>query len=76
MNICHGDFLYDVARTVFLIEFTPVAPGVSDNDKEMMLFLKKSLTELYLTQMNVTREMIQDYLSIISVLRKGECPNE
>lgn len=76
MNICHGDFLYDVARTVYLTEYTPVAAEVSDSEKEMMLFFKKSLSDLYLRQMNVTREMIQDYLSIISVMRKGECPNE
>ena len=76
MNICHGDFLYDIARTVYLVEFTPVASGVSDYEKEMMLFFKRSLTELYLEQMNVTREMLQEYLSVIRVMRKGECPNE
>lgn len=76
MNICHGDFLYDVARTVYLIEYTPVPAEASDNDKEMILYFKKSLTDLYIEQMNVTREMIQDYLSIIIVMRKGECPNE
>lgn len=76
MNICHGDFLYDVARTVYLVEYTPVAAEVSDSEKEMILFFKKSLTDLYLNEMNVTREMIQDYLSIISIMRKGECPNE
>ena len=26
--------------------------------------------------MNVTREMIQDYLSVIIAARAGECPNE
>ena len=76
MNLCHGDFLYDIARTVFLIEFTPVSSEVSEKEKEMMLFFKKSLTDLYLKQMDVTREMLEDYLSIIRVLRKGECPKE
>jgi uncharacterized protein (TIGR02172 family) len=74
MNICHGDFLYDIARTVFLIEFTPVPSDVVD--KDMILFVKKSLTELYLRQMNITRDMIQDYLTVIIAVRKGECPNE
>lgn len=74
MNICHGDFLYDIARTVFLIEFTPVPSEVKD--KDMMLYFKKSLSELYLRQMNITRDMIQDYLSVIIAVRKGECPNE
>lgn len=74
MNVCHGDFLYDVARTVFLVEYTPV-PIDADNI-EMLLHFKKTLADLYLIQMNVTREMIQDYISVIIVARAGECPNE
>lgn len=74
MNVCHGDFLYDVARTVFLIEYTPV-PAEND-DREVLLHLKKTLADLYLIEMNVTRKMIQDYLSLIITARKGECPNE
>ncbi|WP_425447330.1 aminoglycoside phosphotransferase family protein [Dethiothermospora halolimnae] len=72
MNVCHGDFLYDIARTVFLIEYTPV-PAESDN-REVLLKFKKALADIYLVQMNVTREMIQDYLSVIIMARKGECP--
>lgn len=74
MNVCHGDFLYDVARTVFLVEYTPVPMKV--DDRELLLRLKKTLADLYLMQMNVTREMIQDYLSVIIAVREGECPNE
>ncbi|MCT4542418.1 MAG: phosphotransferase [Vallitalea sp.] len=73
MNVCHGNFLYDVARTVFLIEYTPVP---EQYNRENLLRLKKTLADLYLIQMNVTREMIQDYISVISMVRKGECPNE
>lgn len=74
MNLCHGDFLYDVARTVFLIEYTPVP--VELEHRKMLLEFKKNLADLYLMQMNVTRERIQDYLSVIITVRKGECPNE
>ncbi len=74
MNICHGDFLYDIARTTFLIEYTPVPVG--SKDKEMLFKFKKTLADLYLMQMNVTREMIQDYLSVIIAARVGECPKE
>jgi uncharacterized protein (TIGR02172 family) len=74
MNVCHGDPLYDVARTIFLIEYTPVP--VELGDREVILLLKKTLADSYLMQMNVTREMIQDYLSVIIMARKGECPNE
>ncbi|GAA0765524.1 aminoglycoside phosphotransferase family protein [Clostridium subterminale] len=74
MNVCHGDFLYDVARTVFLVEYTPVSIEVGD--REMLLRFKKTLADLYLMQMNVTREMIQDYLAVIIEARVGECPEE
>lgn len=74
MNVCHGHFLYDIARTTFLVEYTPVPTEVKD--KEKLLKFKKTLADLYLMQMNVTREMIQDYLSVIIAARLGECPNE
>ncbi|GFP75347.1 aminoglycoside phosphotransferase family protein [Clostridium fungisolvens] len=73
MNVCHGDFLYDVARTVFLVEYTPV-PTDAEN-REQLLEFKKALADLYLNEMEVTREMIQDYLLVIIEARKGECPN-
>jgi len=74
MNVCHGDFLYDVARTVFLVEYTPVPAGTED--KVMVMGLKKTLADLYLNKMNTTREMIQDYLSVIIAARVSECPDE
>ncbi|MCB2309149.1 phosphotransferase [Clostridium estertheticum] len=74
MNVCHGNFLYDVARTVFLVEYTPAPIDV--DDREIFLRFKKILADLYLMQMNVTREMIQDYLFVIIAARVGECPNE
>lgn len=74
MNVCCGNFLYDVARTVFLVEYTPVPEG-ADNRKGILSF-KKTLADLYLLEMNVTRDMIADYLSVIILARKGECPNE
>ena len=69
-NVCHGCFLYDVARAVFLVEYTPV-PAEMENKKEF-LQLKKSLVTSYLTQMGVSRESIQDYLSVIAAARAGE----
>ncbi|MGO4346087.1 aminoglycoside phosphotransferase family protein [Paenibacillus sp. MCAF9] len=74
MNVCHGHFLYDVARTVFLVEYTPVPEGTEDI--EVVRGLKRTLADLYLNQMDVTREMIQDYLSVIIAARVGECPDE
>lgn len=74
MNVCRGNFLYDVARTVYLVEFTPVPANAID--KDTLLQFKKALSDTYLMRMNVTREMIQDYLYVIFTARKGECPNE
>lgn len=74
MNVCHGHFLYDVARTVFLVQYTPLPKDV--DNREMLLRLKKTLADLYLIQMNITREMIKEYLSVIIGARVGECPDE
>lgn len=71
MNICHGDYLYDVARTVFLVEYTPV-PDINE-DIEKLLYLKKTLADLYLIEMDVKRESISDFLTVIEEARKGEC---
>jgi uncharacterized protein (TIGR02172 family) len=70
MNVCHGNYLYDVARTVYLVEYTPV-PDI-EGDIEKLLYLKKTLADLYLKQMNVTREMISDYLPVIDIARRSE----
>lgn len=70
MNICRGNLLYDVARAVFLLEYTPVPEDAQD--KNAILALKKELADAYLMQMNITREMIEDYLSVILIARKGE----
>ena len=74
MNICQGHFLYDVARTTFLIQYTPVPEEVKD--KEVLLKLKRLLTDLYLVEMGITREMIQNYLTVIMAARMGENPEE
>lgn len=74
MNICHGPLLYDVARTIFLIEYTPVPSETKDNKK--LIQVKKRLAEHYLKQMDITRDMIQDYLSVIIAARPGENPDE
>lgn len=74
MNVCQGTPLYDIARTVFLIQYTPLPEGTKNVSS--MLELKKSLADSYLIHMNVTREIIQNYLLIISAARRGECPNE
>ena len=63
MNVCRGPYLYDVARTVFLVEYTPVPGGAIDRGAQ--LHLKKTLSQLYLRHMGVAKELIQDYIVII-----------
>ena len=74
MNVCDGNYIYDVSRTVFLLESTPAPP--EPPNREMIIQFKKALADLYLTLMNVTRDMIKDYITIIIAVRKGECPDE
>ena len=66
--------LYDVARTIFLVEYTPVPSDTKDNKK--IVQIKKELADLYLEEMDITRDMIQDYLSVIIAARPGENPDE
>ena len=74
MNICRGPRAYDVARTVFLVEYTPVPADAPD--REQLLRYKKELAGLYLREMGMTREAIAGYLSVIRTSRRGECPDE
>lgn len=70
MNVCAGDYYYDVARTVFLIEYTPVPdiPGAV----EELIKLKTALADQYLIHMKVDREQISDFLEVIISSRPGE----
>ncbi len=74
MNVCHGNYLYDIARTVFLIEYTPVPPETVG--REELYNFKKKLSEVYLTKMNVSKDRIKNYLNTISIVRQIECPQE
>jgi Ser/Thr protein kinase RdoA (MazF antagonist) len=70
MNICRGDYYYDVARTVFLIEYTPVPP--IPGDVETLKKLKMTLADAYLKYMKVTRDEISKVLPVIIASRAGE----
>lgn len=74
MNLCRGSYLYDIARTVYLVEYTPVSESVTD--KEGLLNIKRTLVKKYLSYMDIRKDMIKDYLLVIGVARAGECPNE
>jgi len=70
MNICYGNKLYDIARTVFLVEYSSIPQEMESKDA-IMLF-RKELADKYLLQMNITRDMIQEYIDIITEIRDEE----
>ena len=74
LNICKGPALYDVARTVYLVQYTPVPPV--PESREYLLQMKRDLADLYLEQMQVSRSEIRDYLEVVRVARREECPGE
>jgi len=74
MNLCKGNYLYDIARTVYLVGYTPVSE--EEPNREYILNAKRILTETYLSYMGVTLETIRDYLTVIKAARGSECPNE
>lgn len=70
MNCCKGPREYDIARSLYLIQYTPIPdnmPGL-----EELLKVREQLADHYLYAMRVSREELSDYLEVISVARGGE----
>lgn len=65
MNICTGPRLYDIARTVYLIESYK---STDTNFKKV----QDSIIGLYLEEMNVEKCQLEEYLKVISFARNGE----
>ncbi len=74
MNVCRGPMLYDAARTVYLIEFTPVPEGMEN--RTLILRFKRDLAAAYLSEMGIERESLNAFLYVITAARAGECPAE
>lgn len=70
MNVCKGHKYGDIARTVYLIDMTPV-PTETD-DKDHFLNIKKQVSNIYLEEMGVGRELLSDWLLIIAAARLSE----
>lgn len=70
MNCCRGPREYDIARSLYLIQYSPIPqnmPGV-----EEVLKVREQLADHYLNYMKVSREELKDYLAVITVSRGGE----
>jgi Ser/Thr protein kinase RdoA (MazF antagonist) len=74
MNVCKGHEYGDIARSVYLIEMTPVPEETPD--KETFLYLKRRATDFYLKEMGVSREALLPWLKVIAAARLSELRNE
>lgn len=74
MNVCKGPALYDIARTVFLIQYSQVPEPVPD--PEALKAFQKALADAYLQKLQVRRDQLQPYFAVIAAARKGEAPEE
>jgi len=74
MNICQGHKLGDVARTVYLIEMTPVPTEANHIDE--ILKIKKQVTDIYLQEMGLTRDVLSDWIIITAAARLSELNND
>lgn len=70
MNICRGHVMGDIARTVYLIELTPVPPFADNGD--VLLLLKKMAAALHLKEMGVDRDSLTGWLTVVAAARLGE----
>lgn len=70
MNICQGHPNYDIARTVYLTEFTPVPAEIPDQNT--FLQLKRQATAIYLQAMAMSRESLTPWLTVTAAARLFE----
>lgn len=70
MNVCRGHEYADIARSVYLLEMTPVPNSFPD--KERILSMKQGAAEMYLKQMGVARAQLSDWLLVTAAARLAE----
>lgn len=64
MNVCRGDAICDIARTIYLLEKTP------SNDAPMSL--RRALSDMYLGDMNISRVRIEPIMVALMAARVSE----
>ncbi|BCN30813.1 phosphotransferase [Anaeromicropila herbilytica] len=70
MNVCYGPWLYDVARTYFLIAKGSLPDNIPN--REEIEIMQKQLADLYISFMNVNIDEISQYLTVIEACRNYE----
>lgn len=66
-NICRGHRLFDITRTVYLTQLTPVPDDMPD--RELFLRLKHQAADAYLVEMGVEREELSRYMAVTMAAR-------
>ncbi len=70
MNCCRGPREYDIARSLYLIQYSPIPqnmPGVEELSK-----VREQLADYYLQYREISRDELKDYLAVIITSRSGE----
>lgn len=70
MNCCKGPREYDIARSLYLIQYTPIPENMPGMDE--FIKAREVLADYYLYYSKVSREDLKDYLAVITVARGGE----
>lgn len=74
MNVCHGPWQYDVARSYVLMTYGELAEDMPNREK--IASMRKQIAQLYLKKMGVTYDDIAMYISIIEACRGYEIHQE
>ena len=70
MNVCHGPWQYDVARTYVLISEGDISKEI--HNREELVYMQKQIADIYLKKLNVSYNEIREYGSIIQKCRQYE----
>lgn len=70
MNVCHGPWQYDVARTYVLISEGDIPKEI--HNREELVYMQKQIADIYLKKINVSYNEIREYVSIIQKCRQYE----
>ncbi|HKL79557.1 MAG TPA: phosphotransferase [Mobilitalea sp.] len=70
MNVCSGHPYSDIARTIYLIDMTPIPREIED--VEGFLRFRSKAVDVYLRNMGVARSDIEEWLPVIVAGRLGD----
>lgn len=72
MNVCRGPRLYDIARTLYLIQGNGSSDEGKSEKEKAIISQRERLLDQYLMLHGVVKEELQPYLEVIDVCHKCE----